>query len=88
MFSCGLSESQNGQVQFHDMLPSVLSSVLDFIYTGKIQVPTTDLKGHNTCELTLLLTLDGRNNCGWSFGCCRYVATSISSNVMPLVANE
>lgn len=38
MFSCGLREAQNGEVNFHDIQAEVLESVINFVYTGKVQV--------------------------------------------------
>lgn len=38
MFSCGLREAQNGEVNFHDIQAEVLEAVINFVYTGKVQV--------------------------------------------------
>lgn len=38
MFSCGLREAQNGEVNFHDIQGEVLEAVINFVYTGKVQV--------------------------------------------------
>jgi hypothetical protein len=38
MFSCGLKEAKDGEVKFHDMQSEVLAAVINFIYTGKMQV--------------------------------------------------
>jgi hypothetical protein len=48
MFSCGLKEAQDGEVTFHDIQPEVLLSVINFIYTGKIQVSPKSPKSPNT----------------------------------------
>jgi hypothetical protein len=34
MFTTGFVEEQMGRIEFHDIPPHILSSLIDFIYTG------------------------------------------------------
>ncbi|CAG7822048.1 unnamed protein product [Allacma fusca] len=64
MFSCGLKETQDGEVQFHDIQPETLLAVINFIYTGKIQIDETIVDGLlDAADLIQLPSL--RNLCLW-----------------------